>query len=244
MRYLIKLAYKGSKYNGWQKQKNAISVQQVLDEKLCMLLGQTIETLGCGRTDAGVHAMCFYAHFDCDEIQDISNTIYKLNKVLPHDIAVYELKNVEENFNARFDALWREYQYYIITKPNPFLYDTTWLNKRSVNIEAMNEAAKILFYFNDFECFSKVQTQVKTFRCKILKAEWQYTDENTLVFTICADRFLRNMVRAIVGTLLEVGYGRLSTTDFINIIQNKNRSNAGQSVPAKGLTLTLVKYNL
>ena len=244
MRYLIKLAYKGTNYNGWQKQLNAKTVQQTLDEKLSMLLNETIETLGCGRTDTGVHASTFYAHFDSELIKDSQDTIYKLNKVLPKDIAVYDLFQVKEDFNARFDALWREYEYLIINKPNPFLHETTWLNSRKMDIKAMNQAAQVLFEYTDFECFSKVHTQVKTFHCKIMKAEWAFKDENTLVFNIRADRFLRNMVRAIVGTLLEVGYGKISIQDVRNIIESKNRSEAGQSVPACGLSLTQIHYKI
>jgi tRNA pseudouridine38-40 synthase len=244
MRYLIQLAYKGTNYNGWQKQLNAKTVQQTLDEKLSMLLTQTIETLGCGRTDTGVHASSFYAHFDSELIKDCPDIVYKLNKVLPNDIAIYDLFQVKDDFNARFDALWREYEYHIINKSNPFLYETAWLNTRKIDLNTMNEAAQVLFDYTDFECFSKVHTQVKTFNCKIMKAEWAYKDENTLVFTIRADRFLRNMVRAIVGTLLDVGYGKISIQDVRNIIESKNRSEAGQSVPACGLSLTKIHYEL
>jgi tRNA pseudouridine38-40 synthase len=242
MRYLIQLAYKGTNYNGWQKQLNAKTVQQTLDEKLSMLIGTNIETLGCGRTDTGVHASNFYAHFDAEWINDCHDLVYKLNKVLPKDIAIYDLFQVKEDFNARFDALWREYEYHIINKPSPFLYETAWLNTRKIDLNAMNEAAQVLFEYLDFECFSKVHTQVKTFNCKIMKAEWAYIDDHTLVFTIRADRFLRNMVRAIVGTLLDVGYGKISIQEVINIIESKNRSEAGQSVPACGLSLCQISY--
>jgi tRNA pseudouridine38-40 synthase len=244
MRYLIQLAYKGTNYNGWQKQLNAKTVQQTLDEKLSMLLGCNIETLGCGRTDTGVHASNFYAHFDAALIDDCYDIVYKLNKVLPKDIAIYDLFQVKEDFNARFDALWREYEYYIITKPSPFLYETAWLNSRKIDLIAMNEAARVLFDYTDFECFSKVHTQVKTFNCKIMKAEWAFKDKQTLVLTIRADRFLRNMVRAIVGTLLDVGYGKISIQDVRNIIESKNRSEAGQSLPACGLILTQIHFEL
>jgi tRNA pseudouridine38-40 synthase len=207
-----------------------------------MLLNQTIETLGCGRTDSGVHASNFYAHFDAEPINECHDIVYKLNKVLPNEIAVYDLFQVNDDFNARFDALWREYEYHIINKPNPFLHETAWLNSRKININVMNEAAQVLFDYTDFECFSKVHTQVRTFNCTIMKAEWVYKDENTLVFTIRADRFLRNMVRAIVGTLLDVGYGKISIQDVRNIIESKNRSEAGQSVPACGLSLCQISY--
>jgi tRNA pseudouridine38-40 synthase len=181
---------------------------------------------------------------DSELIKDCQDIIYKLNKVLPKDIAIYDLFEVKEDFNARFDAAWREYEYHIINKVNPFLYETAWLNSRKVDIHAMNEAAQVLFDYTDFECFSKVHTQVKTFNCKIMKAEWTFKDENTLVFTIRADRFLRNMVRAIVGTLLDVGYGKITSQDVRNIIESNNRSEAGQSVPACGLSLTQIHYEL
>lgn len=243
MRYLIQLAYKGTNYHGWQKQHNAHSVQSVLDEKISLLLGQNIETLGCGRTDTGVHAKDFYAHFDAEGDVDCEGVVYRLNRMLPFDISVYELKPVAENFNARFDATYREYEYWITPKRDPFLVDEAWYQYGALNVKAMNQAAQLLIGKKDFECFSKVQTQVNNFICDVQFAEWKVTD-NKLVFTIRANRFLRNMVRAIVGTLVDVGKGRIMPDDVKKIMAGKNRSDAGHSVPAHGLYLTKVAYTL
>jgi tRNA pseudouridine38-40 synthase len=242
MRYLIQLAYKGTNYHGWQKQHNAISVQGVLDEKMSLLLAEPIETLGCGRTDTGVHAKDFYAHFDSTQEIDCQKLVYKLGRILPFDIAVYSIVPVADEFNARFDALYREYEYWITTKPNPFLLEQSWFQYGSLNVEAMNEAAALLIGKKDFECFSKVHTQVNNFICDVTFAQWEFTTDFKLVFTIRANRFLRNMVRAIVGTLLEVGKGKMSLQQFENVLVSKNRSEAGLSVPAHGLFLTKVQY--
>lgn len=241
MRYLLHLAYKGTNYHGWQKQHNAISVQAVVDEKLSMLLHQTIETLGCGRTDTGVHAKSFFAHFDTENAIDTEHLLFKLNNVLPKDIVAFNITVVEPDFNARFDAKWREYEYWINTKPNPFLLEQAWFQYGKLNVDAMNEAAQLLIGKHNFESFSKVHTQVNNFICEVTLADWQLVDTK-LVFTIQANRFLRNMVRAIVGTLLEVGKGNVSQNEFKQIIANKNRTSAGQSVPAHGLYLTQVVY--
>lgn len=241
MRYLLHLAYKGTNYHGWQKQHNALSVQTVIDEKLSMLLHQPIETLGCGRTDTGVHAKSFFAHFDTENVIDTKHLLFKLNNILPKDIVAYNVAAVEPNFNARFDAKWREYEYWITTTPNPFLIEQAWFQYGKLNIETMNEAAQLLIGKHDFESFSKVHTQVNNFICEVSRADWQTVDTK-LVFTIQANRFLRNMVRAIVGTLLEVGKGNLLQNDFKQVIANKNRTKAGQSVPAHGLYLTKVVY--
>lgn len=242
MRYRIRLAYKGTNYHGWQKQHNALGVQSVLDEKLSLLLYQSIETLGCGRTDTGVHAQMYYAHFDSENTIDCNKLIFKLNQTLPSDIAIQEIVPTHNNFNARFDAEWREYEYWIITEPNPFLHDFAWYQYGYLDIGSMNNAAKILLGKNDFECFSKVHTQVNNFICDVMLARWQHKNDK-LVFTIRANRFLRNMVRAIVGTLLQVGRGKLNENDVRKILDSKNRCEAGQSVPAKGLHLTDVFYS-
>jgi tRNA pseudouridine38-40 synthase len=241
MRYLLQLAYKGTNYHGWQKQHNAHSVQSVLDEKLSLLLGETIETLGCGRTDTGVHARDFYAHFDSEQQLEPSHIVYKLNKMLPYDIAVYALHRVTEYFNARFDAVYREYEYWIATEKDPFLTDGAWYQYGLLDVDAMNEAALLMIGKRDFECFSKVHTQVNNFICDVMYAHWEIKN-NRLVFTIRANRFLRNMVRAIVGTLTDVGRGKLSLTDVQNILASKDRCEAGQSVPAHGLYLTRIGY--
>ncbi len=241
MRYLIQLAYKGTHYHGWQKQPNVISVQEVLDQKLSMLLRENIESLGCGRTDSGVHAKDFYAHFDSFNVIDESTFIKKINSVLPNDIAVFSIKLVSNDFNARFDAEWREYEYWIIQTPNPFLVEESWYQFGVLDIDTMNQAANLLIGQKDFECFSKVQTQVNNFICNVTYAKWELQNDK-LVFTIRANRFLRNMVRAIVGTLVNVGRGKMTIADVETILASKNRSEAGQSVPAQGLFLTKVVY--
>lgn len=241
MRYLLQLAYKGTRYHGWQKQHNAISVQSVLEEKLSLLIGENIETLGCGRTDTGVHAKDFYAHFDTSQILDLNRMVFKLNQLLPDDIVALELYQVVDDFNARFDATSRTYEYWITQKPNPFLTELAWYQYGKPDIDQMNEAAGLLLGKKDFQCFSKVHTQVDNFICEITFARWEHKDDK-LIFTITANRFLRNMVRAIVGTLLEVGKGKLSLEDLKLILERKNRSEAGQSVPARGLFLTRIDY--
>lgn len=241
MRYLIRLAYKGTHFHGWQKQPNAVSVQGVLDEKMSMLLGESVETLGCGRTDTGVHAMDYYAHFDVTKAIDEEHLVFKLNHVLPKDIAVYEVFKVDDDFNARYDAEWREYEYWITTKPQPFLQEQAWYQYGKLDVEAMNKAAQLLIGQKDFECFSKVHTQVNNFMCDVHAAYWEHKDDK-LIFTIRANRFLRNMVRAVVGTLVEVGKGRFTEQDVLAILASKNRSEAGQSVPAHGLFLTKIYY--
>lgn len=241
MRYLLQLAYKGTRYHGWQKQHNAITVQSVLEEKLSLILGENIETLGCGRTDTGVHAKDFYAHFDTTKTVDANRAVYKLNQLLPDDIVAIELYEVAEHFNARFDATSRTYEYWITQRPNPFLVDQAWYQYGILDIAKMNAAADLLVGKKDFQCFSKVHTQVDNFICDITYARWE-AKEAKLVFTITANRFLRNMVRAIVGTLLEVGKGKLTLEDLQQILESKNRCEAGQSVPAHGLFLTRIDY--
>lgn len=242
MRYLIQLAYNGRNYHGWQKQHNAHTVQDEMDLKLSLLLGENIETLGCGRTDTGVHAKLFYAHFDTSKkIEDVTKLVYKLNQVLPEDIAIYEVLPVPENFNARFDAAWREYEYHIVQKPDPFLKEFAWYQYGELDMNLMNEAAQLLLSHQHFECFSKVHTQVNNFNCEVMHAMWTKHDDQ-LIFTIRANRFLRNMVRAIVGTLIDIGRGKTTIETFKAILNSNNRSEAGQSVPAHGLFLTNIYY--
>lgn len=241
MRYVIQLAYKGTNYNGWQKQHNAIGVQTVLEEKLSLLLGSDTEVLGCGRTDTGVHAKDFYAHFDFNEKLDEAHIAYKLNNLLPNDIAVFQVIEVANDFNARFDATSRTYEYWITPKPNPFLLEQAWYQYGALDVLKMNEAAQLLIGKRDFESFSKVQTQVNNFICELTEAKWEQKNE-LLIFTITANRFLRNMVRAIVGTLVNVGKGKTSLQQVQDIIESKNRCEAGQSVPAHGLYLVNIQY--
>lgn len=240
-RYFIQLAYKGSNYHGWQIQDNANTVQAELNKSLSTLLYQNIETVGCGRTDTGVHATNYYAHFDAKEINDIPQLIYKLNKFLSKDIAVYKIFKVKKNANARFDAINRTYNYYITKRKDPFLTDSAYYYYGNLDVEMMNKAAEILLTYNDFEAFSKSNTQVNNYICYISYAKW--TENNDILnFEITANRFLRNMVRAIVGTMLEVGKGNMNLEEFKHVIESKNRSKAGFSVPAHALFLSNINY--
>ncbi|WP_339610067.1 tRNA pseudouridine(38-40) synthase TruA [uncultured Planktosalinus sp.] len=241
MRYFIELAFNGENYHGWQIQADANSVQQTLEEALSTLLRSKTEIVGAGRTDAGVHAQQLFAHFDSpDELQN-EQFKFKLNSFLPFDIAVKNISKVKLNAHARFDALSRTYEYHLHTVKDPFLEAFSYRLFHVPDIEKMNEAAKILYNYTDFQCFSKTKTDVKTYNCIIKFAHWK-KDGNKLIFTITADRFLRNMVRAIVGTLLEIGSGKKEINALHKIIESKNRSNAGTSVPAKGLYLTHISY--
>jgi len=240
-RYFIDLAYNGKDFHGWQIQPNAVTVQQVLNEKLSMLLRSECYCVGCGRTDTGVHASCFMVHFDTDAVFDYEALCYKLNQVLPRSVAVYKIYPVHYQAHSRFSALSRSYKYTIMSRKNPFLWDTAWLYQNELDIEKMNEAALILFRYEDFTSFSKLHTDTKTNNCSIYEAEWQRKGDS-LVFSISADRFLRNMVRAVVGTLLEVGRGKMTLEEFEDVIKAKDRSSAGFSVPAQGLSLVNVSY--
>ena len=245
-RYFIQLAYNGTNFNGWQVQDNTSStIQQVLQEKLSMILGQKIEVVGCGRTDAGVHAKEYYAHFDC-ELQDLQNSdsthVFKLNKVLPKDIAVKKIFLVKDNANARFDAKSRTYEYFIHRAKNPFKHETSLYVFGHLNIALMNQAAAYLLTVTDFTSFSKLNTQTFTNNCDVTFAQWIKINENEYVFKITADRFLRNMVRAIVGTLLEVGKEKITVEEFKTIVNNKNRSDAGMSAPGHALYLSHIQY--
>ncbi|CAM4407674.1 tRNA pseudouridine(38-40) synthase TruA [Zobellia roscoffensis] len=241
MRYFVEFSYLGKDYHGWQNQPNAITVQEVLEKAFSTLLRIPVALTGAGRTDAGVHAKQMFAHFNVDEIQDLDQLVYRLNSLLPEAIAVHDVFLVNSDAHARFDAEERTYEYWVLQYKNPFLGDFAHYIKHTLNVEAMNEAARLLLQYNDFECFSKTHTDVKTYLCDVKKAVWELK-EDKLVFTITADRFLRNMVRAVVGTLLDVGTGKIKVDDVKSIINSKNRSNAGPSVPAKGLYLTSVLY--
>ena len=241
MRYFIEFAYKGTKYHGWQTQPNAVSVQETLTAALNLILNTTINLVGAGRTDTGVHAKQMFAHFDFEHIIENEHIIYKLNSYLPKDIAIVNIYKVTGNAHARFDAIARTYQYNINTTKNAFDSDDSYYFKQSLNIELMNNACSILKKYSDFECFSKTNTDVATFNCKIENAIWTKNGKN-ICFTITADRFLRNMVRAIVGTMINIGLEKISLNDFCAIIESKNRSKAGFSAPAHGLYLTAVQY--
>jgi tRNA pseudouridine38-40 synthase len=243
-RYFILISYNGQKYNGWQLQKNALSVQAIINDGLTKIFKEEINVVGCGRTDSGVHAKKFYAHFDLMKelrSEKLVGYLKKLNGYLPKDIKMIDLIPVKSDAHARFDAEKRTYQYYISLEKDPFLNDFAYFIDYNLDLQLMNQAAQILQEYEDFTSFSKLHTQVKTNNCTITEANWT-KDSHLLVFTISADRFLRNMVRAIVGTMINVGRKKITLEDFRNIIEARDRSKAGYSVPAKGLFLTGIKY--
>lgn len=241
-RYKINLSFNGTKYHGWQIQPSGITVQEVLNKCISTILRVPINVIGAGRTDAGVHAKMMIAHFDYIDNILCDSFVQKLNKFLPQDISVLSITQVQESFHARFSAQERTYKYFVINHKNPFFTDYSILDERSLNYEAMNEAAKYLIGENDFSSFCKVHTDSNNKVCRITHAEWNPYNDQFMVFTISANRFLRNMVRAIVGTLFEVGYNKISIDDFKKIIDNKNRCLAGSSAPAKGLFLWNIEY--
>jgi tRNA pseudouridine38-40 synthase len=242
LRYFIKLAYNGTQYHGWQYQPNASSVQETMNKAVSTLLNTKINLMGAGRTDTGVHAKEMYAHFDFEASFDITSLVHKLNSYLPKDIAVYDIIPVHDEAHTRFDATKRTYEYHINTFKDPFSQEQSWYFHQRLDVDLMNEAAELLFNYTDFQCFSKVNTDVNTFDCTIFEASWQQ-ENGKLIFTISANRFLRNMVRAIVGTLINIGLHKITLADFNAIIKSKNRDKAGFSVPAHGLYLTEIEYD-
>lgn len=241
MRYKIELAYNGSGFHGWQKQINAISVQETIENALSLLISEKVVITGCGRTDTGVHAKYFAAHFDSSTKINSDEIVRKLNAFLGNEIVIYKISKTSDDFHARFSAKSRTYMYFIRTEKDPFGYSYSWNIFFDLNIDKMREAGQKLLDYTDFTCFSKLHTDVKTHNCKILNVRLIRTGMG-IVFIITADRFLRNMVRAIVGTLVEVGKNRISVEDFCRIIESKDRSKAGQSAPAQGLFLMDVRY--
>lgn len=241
-RYFIYLSYDGTNYHGWQIQPNGISVQEVLMKALSTFLRKPVEVVGAGRTDAGVHARLMVAHFDFDTELDCATVVDKLNRLLPLDVAVHRVRRVKSDAHARFDATYRTYKYYITTCKDPFSRAFSWRIFQTLDFEKMNEAAQTLFDYIDFTSFSKLHTDVKTNNCKMMYARWEQIGEHNWVFTIQADRFLRNMVRAVVGTLVEVGKGKLTVEGFRKVIEEKNRCSAGTSVPGNALFLVDVGY--
>lgn len=241
-RFFINLAYDGTRYHGWQIQPNGISVQECLIKALSTVLRTETDVVGAGRTDAGVHAALMVAHFDYKGDLQVDWLADKLNRMLPPDISVYEIREVVPDAHARFDALSRTYKYYVTTAKIPFSRQYKCRLVNCPDFKRMNRAAQILLEFNDFTSFSKLHTDVKTNNCRVMFAEWEQLDENEWVFTIQADRFLRNMVRAIVGTLLDVGRGKLSEAGFREVIEQKERGKAGSSAPGHGLFLTAISY--
>lgn len=241
-RYFVELAYNGTRYHGWQIQPNAKSVQGDLEHALSTICREEVAVTGAGRTDTGVHASYYVAHFDsAKKALDEPNFTYKLNSFLGKDIVIFKITKVDSEAHARFGAVSRTYHYFINQQKDPFTLETSWYNSRTLNVERMNEACQVLFEFIDFTSFSKLHTDVKTNNCQIYEARWEQNGHQ-LKFTIKADRFLRNMVRAIVGTLVEVGLGKLTVTDFHKIIEVKDRGAAGVSAPAEGLFLTDIHY--
>lgn len=242
-RYFIQLSYKGTHYHGWQIQPNASTVQEVVTKAFSTILREDIEITGAGRTDSGVHASFFVAHFDSNQegLDKDLKLVFKLNNFLPDDIALFRIIKVNNDAHARFDANERTYRYYIHQRKDVFINDTSWYYPTDLNVEMMNKAARVLLQYKDFTSFSKINTDVKTNICNVSEARWT-KDDYRLIFTIKADRFLRNMVRAIVGTALDVGKEKLTLDDFKQIVENKNRADAGTSVPAHGLFLEDIHY--
>jgi tRNA pseudouridine38-40 synthase len=240
-RYFLEIAYKGTNYHGWQIQNNAHTVQKELENAISILLDTPTGIMGSGRTDTGVHASQQFLHFDCKAELDHLEFLKKINGILPKDIAVYDIRKVKNDAHARFDAVWRSYVYRISLRKDPFEQESAWLLYKNPDIRKMTEAAKLLLLHEDFQCFSKVKTEVNTFNCKINEVFWEQNGPQ-LLFHITANRFLRGMVRAIVGTLVAVGTDNISITDFQHILESKDRSKAKAAAPAQGLYLCRVIY--
>lgn len=241
-RYFIYFSYDGAAYHGWQVQPNAVTVQQVLEEALATLMRVPVPLVGAGRTDAGVNAECMVAHADFPCEVDAAHIVYKLNRLLPPDIAVSDVRRVKDDAHARFDAISRRYCYKVVTAKSPFSRRYAMRVPKDIDFDAMNRAAALLGEYTDFTSFSKLHTDVKTNNCKVTHAAWRRVSENEWVFEIEADRFLRNMVRAIVGTLLLVGRGKLDIDGFRKVIENKARGEAGDSAMGEALFLVGVEY--
>ena len=242
MRYFITLSYDGTRFHGWQVQPNGISVQGELQRGLSLLLREEIQITGAGRTDAGVHAKRMVAHIDTESAVDCKQLAYKLNKLLPQDIAVQKVEPVSDDLHARFSATSRTYYYYVHTVKSPFERHYSCELHYPLDFQKMNEAARMLLEYEDFGAFCKSHADVKTTLCKVTCAEWHQTSPSTWYFEISANRFLRNMVRAVVGTLIEVGRGRMTIDDFRRVIEGKRRTEAGASMPGNALFLVDIKY--
>ena len=242
MRYFITFSYDGTAYHGWQIQPHSVTVQEELQKALSTLMRKPMEVVGAGRTDTGVHARKMIAHFDHDEVLDCSQLVYKLNKLLPRDIAVQHVEPVADDMHARFSAKSRTYHYYVHLDKNPFLRSYSWQVYGNPDFELMNRAARVLMEYKDFTSFSKVNTDTKTNDCTITEARWDRVGEDQWRFTVTANRFLRNMGRAIVGTLMEVGRRRMTIEQLRSVIEAKDRCRAGDSVPGNALFLVEVLY--
>lgn len=244
MRYFAELSYKGTAYCGWQRQPNSPSVQQTIEEALSTILRESVEVVGAGRTDTGVHAAFYVAHFDTSRpIANPSDFVYHLNALLPEDIAFGRIYEVDDDAHARFDATEREYRYYIESRKNPFTRATSWQLTTPLDVNAMNRAAKVLLTTEDFTTFAKLGSNNTNNICHIFRAEWIEIECGMLVFVFRANRFLRNMVRAVVGTLVDVGRGKITPEEFADIVASRNLSRSSSSAPAAGLFLTDVSYN-
>lgn len=243
MRYFVTFSYDGSRYHGWQIQPNGNSVQAELQRALTILLRRDTTVVGAGRTDAGVHARMMVAHFDVDEsLEDCAQTVYRLNRILPRDIAVSRVEPVAEDMHARFSATSRTYHYYIHTRKDPFLRSYSCEMHYDLDFEAMNTAAAMLFEYDDFGAFCKSHADVKTTLCHVSAARWHQMTDHSWYFEITANRFLRNMVRAVVGTLVDVGRHRLTIDDFRRVVEGRRRTEAGESMPGEALFLEYIRY--
>lgn len=243
MRYFLQLSYDGTRYHGWQIQPHSTSVQETLQQALATLLRRPVDVTGAGRTDTGVHARMMVAHFDVEmPVADEGQLVYKLNRLLPHDIAVQRVWPVGDELHARFSACSRTYHYFLHVGKQPFLRHYSWQVFTDLDFDRMNRAARCMMQYTDFTSFSKLNTDQKTNICHITEARWEQIGPGQWRFTVTANRFLRNMVRAIVGTLVEVGRGRMTVDGFCQVIERKDRCSAGESVPAHGLFLVDIKY--
>jgi len=242
-RFFFEIAYNGTFYHGWQRQTNEISVQEDVEKAFTKLNSNNlVPIVGCGRTDTGVHANHFIFHVELNDKFNLENIVFKMNRILGSNIVVFRFWEVEKQLHARFNAVSRTYRYFINFQKNPFKTDTSWFLSKRPDFESMNKAAQNLIGTKDFTSFSKVNTDVKTNICTISEAEWIQVDEHNYYFEITADRFLRNMVRSTVGTLLEVGYGKMTPEEILDVLDAKDRGAAAVSVPAHGLFLWKVKY--
>ncbi|MDG1821891.1 MAG: tRNA pseudouridine(38-40) synthase TruA [Flavobacteriaceae bacterium] len=242
MRFFLELSYNGTSFHGWQRQPNALSVQELVEEALTKLLKVNTTVMGAGRTDTGVHAAQMYAHFDVAEMAiDTDTLLFRMNRFLPNSIAIHAIHPVSDKAHARFDATSRSYEYHIVQRKNPFHADSAYCFMAPIALDAMNTAAALLLSHTNFKCFSRSRTDVKTYDCDVTIAQWESANDS-LTFHITANRFLRNMVRAIVGTLLDVGTGKISLDEFQQILNSNDRTKAGSSAPAQGLFLTEVRY--
>ncbi len=242
-RYFIRLGYRGAPFHGWQVQPNAVSVQEQIEKSLSIVLRAPIAIVGAGRTDTGVNARTMFAHFDYDgDLPEKGRLLVSVNRLVGKDIAIHDILRVADDAHARFDAIERTYKYFVSFDKTPFFYSLSWHCPHGLDIDKMNDAAELLLNTEDFTSFAKLHSDAKTNICKVSMAQWQMEGESMAVFTISADRFLRNMVRAVVGTLVDVGRGKMTFDEFRKVIEKKDRCAAGQSMPGEALFLWDIKY--